>query len=132
MKCKICGKEEDVSHFIHQDELEKQGICFSCNLWQKRANDFPKEDKYLHPIIDGTYYTIGEEDSKSYFRGFGGARFQIEFNDGHRVVSTNLWCGGDIPAIWQNKLPNNAKFENNLKWKKIGECEYLTEDNEKA
>ena len=128
MKCKICGKEEDVSHFIHREELEKQGICFSCDLWQKRAVDYQKEDKYLHPIIDGVYYTVGDENSKSYFRGFGGSRFQIEFEDGHKVISTNLWCGGDVPEIWRSKLSNNAKFENNLKWKQIGESICLVED----
>ena len=127
MKCKICGQEEDISLFIHQDELEKKGVCFSCDLWQKRANNYQKEDKYLHPIIDGVYYTIDDENSTSHFRGFGGYQFQIEFKDGHRVISTNLWCGGDVPEIWQSKLPNNARFENNLRWTKIGECNYLVE-----
>jgi len=114
MKCSICGEE--------LKSYEKD-VCFECNLWAKRLKEVNPVHKVA--IIDGTYYFIGDEDSTDFFRGFGGARFQIEFNDGHRVVTTNLWCGGEISPAWRDKLPNNARFENNLKWKKIGECKYL-------
>lgn len=130
MKCKICGDIVDHDNFMddYAIQMREEKLCFSCVLWKRREKLLKDDKDHSIAIIDGTYYTIGDEDSKEYFRGFGGARFQIEFNDGHRVVSTNLWCGGDVPAKWQDKLPNNAKFERNFKWKKIGECKYLFED----
>lgn len=100
-------------------------MCFICNFWRERL----KEDSELPPhtacMIDGTHYVIGPEESNSYFRGFGGARFQIEFNDGTKVVTTNLWCQGEPEGYWREQFPDNARFENNLKWKQIGNTQYL-------
>lgn len=130
-KCKICGDIVNYDNFVDDvaKVMKENCLCFSCQLWKERADKLQNEDKYLHPIIDGTYYTVGDEDSKeTYFRGFSGARFQIEFNDGHKLISTNLWCGGDIPEVWKDKLSNNARFENNLKWKKVGASICLIED----
>ena len=100
--CSICGREEDPSHWSNENEMRENQMCFECNLWHERAEKFKTLPEHEIAIIDGVYYSIDDEDSKSPFRGFGGARFQIEFNDGYKVVSTNLWCGGDIPEIWQN------------------------------
>lgn len=130
MKCKICGKEIDSSHYSNRDEMETHQMCFNCNFWRDMLEEDAKRPPHTHCMIDGTHYVIGDEDSKSYFRGFGGAKFQIEFNDGHRVVTTNLWCQGNPEGYWKEKFPDNAKFERNLKWKKIGECSYLTEDEQ--
>lgn len=127
MKCKICGAEENPSNFVkdRKDSLIKHQMCFSCNFWRERL----EEDSNLPPhtacMIDGTHYIIGNENSKSAFRGFGGSQFQIEFNDGTKVVTTNLWCQGEPKGYWKDKFPNNARFENDLKWKKINEIEYL-------
>lgn len=48
-------------------------------------------------IVGGRCYHVGAEDSKSYFRGFGGASWIIEFFDGRVVHTTNLWDNGKIP-----------------------------------
>lgn len=108
--------------------MEKHQMCSNCNFWREHL----EEDKKLHPhtavVIDGTHYYICREDSKSYFRGFGGAKFNIRFNDGHFVTTTNLWCQGNIPPEWRDKFPDNAKFEENLKWKEIGGTEYLIKE----
>ena len=124
MKCRICGCEEHPNRFINAKDLIAECMCFSCDLWNRRVEEY-KNSAHSIPIIDGIYYSIGDEDSKSISRGFGGARFQIEFNDGFKVVSTNLWCGSEVPEIWKDKLPDNARFENNLKWQKIGQNSYL-------
>ena len=65
-------------------------------------------------VLHGTHYVIAPEDDPDPFRGFAGVRFQIEFNDGTRVVTTNLWCQGEPNEHWKDKFPNNARFENNL------------------
>lgn len=90
-----------------------------------------KRPPYTWCIINGTHYVIEpEDDPETYFRGFGGAKFQIEFNDGYRVVTTNLWCQGEPSEEWRDKFPDNARFERNFKWKKIGNCSYLVEEKE--
>ena len=122
MKCKICGKEENISMFYPdtQKKLRKNGLCFSCQLWQERL---PLVNNPEVAIIDGTFYTIGDENDSSQFRGFGGDKFVIHFKDGREVTTTNLWCGGDISEHWKPKFPNNADFD--WQWKKIGNNKYL-------
>lgn len=58
--------------------------------------------------IDGVHYHIGDDSQR--FRGFGGTQFLIEFNDGRRVRTTNLWCQGTIPKALRTELPDNAVF----------------------
>ena len=129
MKCKICGTEETPSNYINQKDMEENQLCFTCNFWREMLEKDAKRDPHTWCMIDGTHYVIEpEDDPETYFRGFGGSRFQIEFNDGTKVVTTNLWCQGEPKGYWREKFPDNARFENNLKWKKIGECEYLVEE----
>ena len=128
MICKICGKSEDTSRSYDGPEMEKYQMCFECNFWRKRLEDDSKFPAHKAVMIDGTHYIIGPEDSRDHFRGFDGAKFQIEFNDGFRVITTNLWCQGEPKGYWKDKFPNNARFENNLKWKKIGSCYCLVEE----
>ncbi len=66
---------------------------------------------HTYAIIDGTHYVIGDEDSKeTYFRGFGGAKFHIKFNDGTEITTTNLWYQGVPSEHFKDKFPNNAEF----------------------
>ena len=128
MKCKICGKEME-ERYMNNDTLRQHRMCFSCNFWREHlVNDKKLAGQHKTCMIDGTHYIICDEDSKSSFRGFGGARFQIEFNDGTRVITTNLWCQGEPEGYWKQHFPDNARFENNLKWTKIGNCSYLCEE----
>ena len=122
MKCPTCGKELGANSLYSSDErsMKEKGECFECSLWRDRL---PLVGNSNVAIIDGTFYTIDDEDSKSPFRGFGGDKFVINFKDGRQVITTNLWCGGDISDAWKDKFPNNADFD--WQWKKIGECNYL-------
>lgn len=124
MKCKICGQEvPDYRVF------PKEGVCYDCDFWSKKVKSDKTEEPYRVVIINGTHYYIGDEDSQSGFRGFGGAKFYIEFNDGTKVETTNLWCQGEIPSLWREKFPDNAKFcNNNWKWKNINGVNYLVDD----
>lgn len=109
MKCKICGKEENPDNYICRDSLIKEQLCLYCHFWQERYN-YDQSHSKEGVVIDGIHYYIGDESSKSHSRGFGGAKFQIQFNDGEIVNTTNLWCQGEIPPEWKDKFPNNAKF----------------------
>ena len=114
MKCPTCGKESN------EYSVKKHKECFECSLWRNRL---PLVGKPNIAIIDGTFYTIGDENSKDPFRGFGGDKFVIKFKDGRIVTTTNLWCGGNISDAWKDKFPNNADFD--WQWKKIGNTNYL-------
>lgn len=64
-------------------------------------------------IVNGTAYMVGEEPKPGErgFLGFGGAEFRIKPMDGRDVIiSHNVWCQGDVDAIWRNLLPDNATF----------------------
>lgn len=130
MKCKICGVEVDPSNFVKdcKDLLIKHQMCFSCNFWRERLEEDSKFPPHTACMIDGTHYIIGDENNKSAFRGFDGYRFQIEFNDGTKVITTNLWCQGEPKGYWKDKFPNNARFENNIKWKNINGTNYLVRE----
>ena len=127
MKCPTCGKELGASSLYSSDErsMKEKGECFECSLWRDRL---PLVGKPNIAIIDGTFYTIDDEDSKDPFRGFGGDKFVIRFKDGREITTTNLWCGGDISEAWKPKFPNNADF--NWKWKKIGNTNCLVPKKE--
>lgn len=71
-------------------------------------------------IIDGYVYTVGDESSKSTFRGFAGREFFIEFTDGRKVRTTNLWAGGTVSPVFRKYLPDNAKFANGEHWVDVG------------
>lgn len=127
-KCCICGKEEDPSHWINESEMREHKMCFSCNFWREMLEKDSKRSPHAWCIIDGTHYVIEPDEPNSAFQGFGGAEFQIEFFDGTRVVTHNLWCQGDIPQYWKEKFPDNARFERNLKWTDINGIQYLIEE----
>ena len=119
MKCPTCNKE--IGTYVSDERSMKEtGECFECSIWRDRL---PLVGKPNIAIIDGTFYTIGDENSKDPFRGFGGDKFVIKFKDGREVTTTNLWCGGNISDAWKDKFPNNADFD--WQWKKIGDCNYL-------
>ena len=127
MKCPTCNKELGTNIPISSDErsMKEHGECFECSLWRERLSLVGKPNI---AIIDGTMYTIGDEDDPSPFRGFGGDKFVIKFKDGRQVITTNLWCGGNISDAWKSKFPNNADF--NWKWKKIGNINCLVQKEE--
>lgn len=121
MKCPTCG--EELGKFVSDEKsMKEHGECFECSLWRERLPLVGRPDV---AIIDGTFYTIGDEDSKDPFRGFGGDKFVIKFKNGKEVTTTNLWCGGDISKYWRTRFPNNADFD--WEWKKsIYGISYLT------
>lgn len=129
MKCKVCGAEIPENRYINNQELQEHQMCFSCNFWREMLEKDANRPPHTCCMIDGTHYVIGPEDDSSQFRGFGGAKFQIIFDDGTKVDTTNLWCQGEPEdEYWKNKFPNNAHF--NWKWKQIGKTKYLIRDED--
>lgn len=108
MKCVICGKEIAKSRYVNAILCSSE--CFSENYWQERIPE--SKISPLCVIADGQMYWIGNEkiQSSHEFRGFGGAKWQIDFLDGRQVTSTNLWHNGVIPDKYRAQLPDNAKL----------------------
>ena len=103
MKCQVCGKEIDKSKYSNGIICSPE--CFERNFWLEKIRN---KDQYI--IVNNEIYAIGEEDSKSIFRGFGGANYIIKFFDGAEVSTTNLWYCGEIPEEFRDQLPDNAVF----------------------
>ena len=110
VKCNKCGKVDNLHYFpdVEKDLIER-GLCFTCGFW----DDIVKtKDSSQSVRVKRCQYQIGREEYKypTEFRGFGGQRFHIKFNDGREVITTNLWCNGSIPTNFQDVLPDNAIF----------------------
>lgn len=92
-----------------RSRLIAERLCFSCDHWLQRI---ARGDSPLSAVIEGRTYTINPKESDPpSCRGFGGAMFTIAFFDGREVVTRNLWTGGDIPARFRERLPDNARFK---------------------
>ena len=108
----VCEKDTPDQWWTSTGELDraKDSADFTSSFWkEKMADEVRLSEKTAR--IDGVHYTIAREtDDNRAFRGYGGARFVIQFNDGRRVVTTNLWCQGRIPMAYRDVLADNAKF----------------------
>lgn len=123
MKCKICNKEEDTSHWINGKEMLKHQMCFNCNFWRDMLEKDSKRLPHTYCMIDGTHYVIEPDEPDATFQGFGGAKFHIRFKDGHEVITHNLWCQGEPKGYWRSQFPDTADFD--WKWKNIKGNNYL-------
>lgn len=83
---------------------------FTNNFWQGHYEQALKDPKH-HPVINGVkYYIDPDESDAAGFKGFGGRKFKIRFNDGTEVTTRNLWHNGEVPDEWRDKLPDTAEF----------------------
>lgn len=107
--CKECGATEENRWMKdHAERLSRLQLCFSCDFW---LSNVARKDSPKVARIDGTHYVVCREtNERAAFRGFGGHRFRIRFEDGREIETTNLWCQGRIPERFATRLPNNAQF----------------------
>lgn len=105
MNCIICGKEIKKSSYTNAILCSSE--CFHINFWNEKVEG--KDDPRV-VRIKGEQYYIGDENSTSYCRGYGGAKFKIRFFDNREVTTTNLWYNGTIPDSHKELLPDNAEF----------------------
>lgn len=106
--CGLCGKkakakESPHARSRHQREAVCKGWCWECGFWSIRS----QEKKQT--IIDGFSYAPGHRIAGSY-RGMGGRRFDIEYFDGQRCTTYDLWAGGVVPEHFRHLMPDNARF----------------------
>lgn len=114
--CRCCGEEyrEDYLSCAELTRMQRDGICFICAFWSLRADQGGKT------VIDGCFYSPGRRTSGE-FRGCAGRRFDIEYLDGKRITTFDLWVGGVIPERWRSALPDTARFLNGAERARVGE-----------
>lgn len=61
-------------------------------------------------VVAHEHYMLGPDRPRDNFKGFGGRRWEIEFHDGRRVTTHDLWYQGVIPPKWRDRYPDNARF----------------------
>ncbi|MFB7823855.1 hypothetical protein [Streptomyces hydrogenans] len=84
-----------VSVAAHEDSRD--------GYWLNHASTF---DDRRRVVVDGQHYVIGSGSGG----GFGGRRFDIEFFDGRKVTTYDLWSQGTIPPKHRERYPDNARF----------------------
>ena len=111
INCSICGNKDNLDRWAKCNQtkiMEKENVCFNCAFWLEKIA-LTDENTV---VVNGERYTIGDENSNSPFKGFGGREFNIEFFDGRKVTSHNMWYQGVIPERFRSypELQDNARF----------------------
>lgn len=88
-------------------------VCFTCSHWCQVMGQ--AASPHGDPVVvsqSWTVYTVGRENASSHgFRGFGGAKFILEFLDGRTLRSSTLWCAGTLPEHFRARFPQNARVK---------------------
>lgn len=114
--CTACG--EPVEWYAHESfaagkrQIER-GECNECAHWSIVCDNLPEV------VIEGHAYGIGKEGSP--FPGFAGRRFDIEFHDGRKVTTHNLWSHGQVPERFRDRIKDNATFGGGARKVQVGE-----------
>ena len=94
-KCPVCGKLTEPMFMGGECSQE----CFNESFWRETLDD-------TAIIIGGECYHIVQ--MSSVFKGHGGRKFTIQFNDGKVIKTDNLWHNGVIPKKYN--VQDNAVF----------------------
>ncbi|MFF2411796.1 hypothetical protein [Streptomyces sp. NPDC058092] len=95
------------------------GACFACRYWEERVRwaesdgmmpASGSEPAGLIARVDGQHYVLQPFNTtrQSQWLGHRGQVFTFRFTDGRRVTSNDVWCQGEIPAHFRDRLPDNA------------------------
>lgn len=112
MRATYSVKQPDGSHKVFQLTLGcEESIDHDDAFWGPggtRDGDDPAE----RVVVGGEHYLLGDDkpDYPKAFKGFGGRRFAIEFFDGRKVTTHDLWHQGVVPPKWRERYPDNARF----------------------
>jgi len=116
MKCKYCGQEIEKDRYFKEVEnrMLQNEACFECNFWLEKINakwdkyQIPFRYKHEHYIAD-----INPAHKNSSFKGFGGKKVQVTFDNKEIKTFDNVWYQGEIPERFWKDLPDNVT---DMKW----------------
>lgn len=117
--CKDCGAVNYPTSFTpncaEKKMMDAEGVCFDCAFWRVAAA------KKHETVIAGRIYGVGNGKQGGQFNGMGGRRFDIEYFDGRRVTTYDLWAGGEVPDRYATVIPDTARFLGGAGFVKLGE-----------
>lgn len=108
--CVECG-----ALFTAQTMCHNRGWCGACEFWLQCATQYKSGKTF---VVSGEAYSFDDyniHEKEPHWRdksglGFGGARFDVELDNGRRVTTHNLWFRGAVPPRFKERLQNNAHF----------------------
>jgi len=101
-------EQPDGSNKVYSLTLTVQESRDDKDEWWGPGSRIDQADPSERVVVDSEHYLIG--GGTDGFLGFGGRRFDIEFFDGRKVVTKDLWHQGVIPPKWRERWPDNARF----------------------
>lgn len=106
--CADCGAVNYATSFTpgcaEKKLIDSEGICFTCAFWRVTAS------RKHETVIDGRIYMVGNRPEGGKFNGMAGRRFEIEYFDGRKVTTFDLWSGGEIPEKYKPQISDTARF----------------------
>lgn len=112
----VRGTEREAGRFVALNpwyEMYVLKCCQQCLFWLQYIN---KMHDHASVRVAGRHYWVGKEPTATQLKddswpyGYHGRKFVIEFLDGRRVVTHNLWSQGRIADRFAKRLPDNAGF----------------------
>ena len=118
--CNDCGEEDYSVAFMpscaEKKVIDAEGVCFTCAFWRIRAAQ--KQET----VIDGRIYSVGNINrAPGPHNGMAGRRFDIEYFDGRRVTTHDLWSGSEVPERYRQQIPDTARFLNGAGFVRVGD-----------
>lgn len=124
MVCRRCGKKDNPGKFLAGSPyvlmMISQDLCFTCAFWEVLITENGRNPLWCR--IEGTSYIPeslleeGQKSKREWGRGFGGAEFHVEMDDGTKFRTDNLWCQGAMPGWMRELYPDNAKFSTDVRF----------------
>jgi hypothetical protein len=130
LQCSDCGVKgyptAYTSTCAEKNAMDAHGVCFTCAFWRVQV------EKKHETVIDGRIYGVGDRPKGGRHNGMAGRRFDIEYFDGRKVTTYDLWAGGDVPERYADQIPNTARFLGGAGAVKVGETVYWNPSREEA
>lgn len=118
--CRECGNPIWLQWLAPTDaRLVERLECFNCHHWmsiiregievvaERLERKTPDSNEF---VLERHHYQVGPNKKAGPYNGFGGHKWLIEFLDGRKVETCDLWHQGTIPPLFYERMPVNAKL----------------------
>lgn len=135
-----CGRlfvpKTPTSMYYESKQYPSDEFCDSCTFWMPKLYALSGlkglSENVLHDrrsfVCDGIHYTMGKYQRvvNSFTRstlGFGGCEYLVELLDDtgaveRTMLTNNLWCQGEIPPLYREDMPDDARLHDLLDYRR--------------